>query len=206
MAVCSDCIELITPLGPSCRYCACPLYDASYLVCGQCIKRPPQYDKAIVTYRFEEPLRSLLHHFKYHDGLYLSSFLSQLMLNAWQEHYPQPQCLIPVPMHPEKLKLRGFNQAAVLTKRLARHLNIPYDLTSCQKIINTNPQASLDSGQRQKNLRGAFQIKPLPYQHITLIDDLLTTGSTANELARTLKRSGIKRVDIWCCARTVNRD
>ena len=109
-------------------------------------------------------------------------------------------------MHPKRLKQRGFNQAAILTKLLARKLNIPYDLTSCQKIINTEPQASLDGEQRQKNLRKAFRCKPLPYEHVTLIDDLLTTGCTANELALTLKKTGVKRVDIWCCARTIAKD
>lgn len=108
-------------------------------------------------------------------------------------------------MHPKRLKLRGFNQAAVLTQTLSKKLQIPYDLTSCQKIINTAPQASLDGEQRQKNLRHAFKVTQIPYEHVALIDDLLTTGCTANELARTLKKSGVRQVDIWCCARTVEK-
>ena len=156
-------------------------------------------------YQFEEPLRTLLHQFKYHNGLYLTKFLSQLILNAYHTNPTKPQCLIPVPMHPEKLKLRGFNQAAVLTKHVARALNLPYDLYHCQKQINTVPQASLNGEQRQKNLHKAFHVNPLPYEHVALIDDLLTTGSTANELAFTLKKAGIKTVDIWCCARAINK-
>ncbi|WP_226905481.1 ComF family protein [Legionella antarctica] len=203
LAVCSSCIEFIKPLGPACQHCATPLPDKDYPVCGQCIQKPPHFDRALVNYRFEEPLRSLLHHFKYNNGLYLSSFLSQIMLHSAQNQSISAQCLIPVPMHSKRLKQRGFNQAALLAKRLARKLNLPYDATTCQKIINTTPQASLNSEQRKKNLHHAFHAGPLPYEHVILIDDLLTTGCTANELARTIKKTGVQKVDLWCCARTV---
>ena len=104
-------------------------------------------------------------------------------------------------MHPIRLRQRGFNQAAELAKQLAHTLNLPFDLFSCKKIINTAAQAGLNEQQRRKNLRDAFEAKPLPYQHITLVDDLLTTGSTANDLAKVLKKQGVTRVDVWCCAR-----
>lgn len=189
-------------LGLTCQHCATPLADSGSLICGGCIKKPPQFTQAYVAYKFEEPLRGLLHQFKYHNGLYLHSFLSHLMLSGLPSSN-LPQCLIPVPMHAQKIKQRGFNHAAVLTRDLAKKLNLPYDLTSCQKTLNTAPQASLDKEQRQKNLRNAFNSKKLPFQHIALIDDLLTTGSTANELALTLKKAGVEQVDLWCCARAV---
>lgn len=203
LAVCSYCVSMITPIGPACEKCAYPLPEGSHLICGHCIKKPPHFDKTFIAYTFEEPLRGLLHQFKYHNGLYLCSFLCHLMLKAVEKNTHFGECLIPVPMHPKRLKQRGFNQAAVLTTSLAKQLKIPFDLYSCQKIINTAPQASLDGNQRQKNLLNAFSISPLPYQHIVLIDDLLTTGSTANELAASLKKSGVARVDVWCCARTI---
>jgi ComF family protein len=205
LSVCFHCMEFIIPLSLACQYCAYPLPDKQYLHCGQCIKNPPAFDKALIAYTFEEPLRSLLHQFKYHDGLYLGTFISELMLKALDPQTVKPQCLIPVPMHPKRLKERGFNQAAILTRLLAKQLNLPYDLTSCQKIINTAPQASLNGDQRQKNIHKAFFCQQLPYEHVTIIDDLLTTGSTANELARTLKKEGVKTVDIWCCARTISK-
>ncbi|CEG57712.1 ComF family protein [Legionella fallonii] len=205
LAVCSYCAKYIKPLGLACRSCAYPLPDEGYMLCGQCIKKPPAFNNALIHYIFEEPLRSLLHQFKYHNGLYLTSFLGQLMLHSIQKQPIAAQCLIPVPMHPQRLKQRGFNQAVVLAKFLSRKLNLPYDPVSCQKIINTQPQASLDSEQRKKNLRKAFRVHPLPYQHVVLIDDLLTTGSTANELARAIKKTGVKQVDVWCCARTISK-
>ncbi|MFI4962369.1 MAG: ComF family protein [Legionellales bacterium] len=204
LAVCAFCIALMDPLGPSCQHCAYPLPDTQHPICGSCIKNPLQFDRTFIPYRYEEPLRGLLHQFKYHKALYLASLLSHLMLQAYPSMNPEkPQCLIPVPMHPKKLRQRGFNQSVLLAQLLAKKLHIPYDYTSCRKLINTPPQASLDKTPRQNNVRGAFHATPMPYTHVILIDDLLTTGSTANELAGTLKKTGIKQVDVWCCARAV---
>ncbi|WP_422386233.1 ComF family protein [Legionella sainthelensi] len=205
MAVCSHCLELMPLLGPGCRYCAYPLPDTHFLVCGNCIKQPPSFDRAFIKYTFEEPLRSLLHQFKYHEGLYLTSFLSYLIFKSLSNQADMPQCLIPVPMHSQRIKQRGFNQAAVLARSLAKKLQLPCNLFSCQKTLNTKPQAGLDEKQRRKNLRSAFITQKLPYQHVAIIDDLLTTGNTANELARTLKKSGVKQVDVWCCARAIEK-
>lgn len=125
------------------------------------------------------------------------------MLQAVSTMPKTPQCLIPVPLHPARLKQRGYNQTVVLTKLLAKKLYLPYDLKSCQKTKNTPAQASLEKTKRYSNLHQAFKVRTLPYSHVVLVDDLLTTGSTANELALALKKTGIARVDIWCCARTV---
>jgi len=203
VAVCSACLELLSPIGIACKYCALPLLDAEFLVCGHCCLKKPHYDRAIAAYHFEEPLRTLLHEFKYHEGLYLCSFFATLIMRSIPQDALKTQCLIPIPMHPNRLRQRGFNQSAELVKQLSYRLKLPYDISHCKKTINTAPQASLTAKQRQRNLRHAFHAEPLPYQHITLVDDLLTTGSTVNELANVLKQRGIERVDVWCCARTV---
>ncbi len=202
-AVCELCTELLIKIGASCQYCAFPLPDDKFLVCGFCCKERPPLDKTFVAYVFEEPLRTLLHDFKYKEAFYLGEFLAKLIIDALPVQNLQTQCLVPVPMHPKRLRQRGFNQSAELCKILAKKLNISYDLTLCKKLIHTKAQADLDSKQRRKNLRNVFQSKPSPYQHLTLIDDLMTTGSTANELARAFKQQGVERVDLWCCARAV---
>lgn len=203
IAVCQDCVPYLPTLGPACQQCAYPLQDTSYLLCGHCVKRPPYFNSAVIGHAFEEPLRSLLHQFKYHQGLYLSSFLSDLMLETWHGRQAKSDCLVPVPMHPKKLKARGFNQAVILTKKLAQRLQLPYELHLIKKITNTRPQATLNSQQRQNNLRHAFHAEQVHHQHYTIVDDLLTTGNTANEIARILKKAGAKQVDIWCCARAI---
>jgi ComF family protein len=201
LAVCEPCHSYLAPNGPACCHCALELPDDAFLICGHCCKKKPAIDQAIAACRFEEPLRSLLHDFKYHEGLYLSSFLANLIVNALPPSLDKTQCLIPVPMHPKRLRQRGFNQAAELAKQLSRMLSIPYSLYDCIKTLNTLPQASLNAEQRRKNLTHAFDSAPIPYEHVTLIDDLVTTGSTVNEIARVLKKNGVTRVDVWCCAR-----
>ncbi|HBI21921.1 MAG TPA: amidophosphoribosyltransferase [Legionella sp.] len=191
---------MLTPLGPACRYCAEPLPDAAFLVCGRCIIKKPAVDAVITAYHFKEPLRTLLHEFKYREGLHLLTFIAGLMKDALPASY-HTDCLMPVPMHPKRLRQRGFNQAAVLAKYLGRQLNLPCNVSHIQKQLNTAPQAGLSSSERRRNLQDAFQAKPALYQQVTLVDDLLTTGSTANALARVLKEQGVARVDLWCCAR-----
>ena len=187
--------------------------DSKQIVCSFCNRLIQQYamplsiessasaiNQVITAYRYEEPLRTLLHTFKYHQGLYLTSFLVHLMLQAPFDS-AQTDCFIPVPMHRKRLQQRGFNQAAHLAQRLSRICQRPCINHACQKIKNTAPQAGLNAHQRQINLKNAFVSRTLPYKHITLVDDLYTTGSTANEIATVLKDKGAKRVDIWCCAR-----
>jgi ComF family protein len=203
-AVCEQCANLFTRLGPGCSTCRLPLAeDSLFMQCGYCIKNKPAFDKVLSTYCYEEPLRTLLHEFKYQEALYLRTFMAKLMLDALPSAY-QPDCLVPVPMHPTRLRERGFNQSAELTKLLAKQLKLPFDLKLCQKKINTAAQVTLDGKYRRRNLVNAFTAKPTSFKHITLIDDLLTTGSTANELALTLKQQGVKRVDVWCLARTIS--
>jgi ComF family protein len=116
---------------------------------------------------------------------------------------PRPQVLIPVPLHLTRLRQRGYNQSLELAKVIAKHTGIPIAFQACKRIRNTPPQTSLSGKQRQTNVKGAFEIiKIAPdWQHIALIDDVMTTGSTVAELARVFREAGVERVDIWCCAR-----
>ena len=202
-ALCTACCKYLNPLGPACKHCALPLPASDFLVCGHCTKNKPYINHTYAPCLYEEPLRSLLHEFKYHEGLYLGSLLANLIIQVLPKDAKETQCLIPVPMHSKRLRMRGFNQAAELSKHIAHHLKLPYDLHSCTKIRNTIAQAHLNGAERRLNLMQAFKAKPLKYEHVTLIDDLYTTGSTANELAKTLKSQGISRVDLWCCARAI---
>lgn len=202
-AVCEACYPFLSSTTPACQYCAHPLNDTTFLVCGQCCQHKPILDFAWAPYRFEEPIRTLLHAFKYHEALYLSSFLANLILRKLPAKALETECLIPVPLHPKRLRQRGFNQAVEIAKQLSKKTTLPIDIRHCEKIRHTLPQAHLPAVERQRNLKGAFRVSSLPFQHVTIVDDLLTTGSTINELATVLKRQGVKRVDAWCCAKTV---
>lgn len=190
------------PLGPACRHCATPLPDNSTTRCGYCIKRLPALDEVFTPYRFEEPLRTLLHDFKYREKLHLAPYLAQHIQRGIPPSAYQNTCFMPVPMHPKRMRARGFNQAALLAKCLAKALKKPYLAHHMRKIKSTPPQAKLEAKIRRENLRGSFKIKAITYPHITLIDDLITTGSTAHELAYQLKKQGVQTVNLWCMAKT----
>ncbi len=116
---------------------------------------------------------------------------------------PHPNVLIPVPLHTKRLRERGYNQSQELAKCIAKQTDIPLDYKACKRIKHTPPQITLSGQQRQTNIVGAFQIVRLPknWQHIVLIDDVMTTGSTVKELALVFKDAGVPKVDVWCCAR-----
>jgi ComF family protein len=191
---------LLPPIQHGCERCRLPLIDKKKL-CAQCLSNNPSFNQVLCHYLFEEPLRALIHTFKYQENLSLMPLMRKLMLDAKPAEY-RPDCLIPVPMHQRKLRLRGFNQAALLTKCLSKDLDVPYELSLCRKTTDTEPQASLSLKRRQENLKRAFVSKANGYKHVTIIDDLVTTGSTVNALALSLKEAGVERVDVWCIART----
>lgn len=199
--VCQTCESHFTLLGPACRYCALPLPSDQFLACGQCSIKKPLFDEVAASMLYAEPIRTLLHDFKYKQGLYLSRLMADRMLRHPPSGLRHSECLVPVPMHPKRLRERGYNQAAVLAKRLAKQCHLPCDLSLAKKIVLTESQTQLNASARRKNLAGSFQIKKSHYQHVTVVDDLLTTGSTANELARALKLQGVQTVDVWCFAR-----
>ncbi|WP_257294950.1 ComF family protein [Endozoicomonas sp. YOMI1] len=121
-----------------------------------------------------------------------------------------PEIMLPVPLHRKRLRERGYDQTLLLTKALKkllniRDLNIDLDIEQqlIKRTIHSVPQQSLDATARQKNIRNAFTLNSKPqWNHVALVDDVVTTGATVNEITRLLKKSGVKRVDIWSVART----
>jgi ComF family protein len=201
--ICQACIDDLPLASDTC----CPQCGLSSQgeVCGRCLKQPPHFDstKALFTYTF--PADALLQHYKYSHALYLSETLATL----FSENLLNTTCdvIIPMPLHPTRLKERGFNQSLEVAKVVSTQMNIPVDSKSCIRIKNTAPQASLPLKERLKNMRGAFEIKQnliqnhLKGKHIAIIDDVMTTGTSLNELAKTLKQAGAKQVDCWVIAR-----
>ena len=128
--------------------------------------------------------------------------LGLLLAEHLQPAAQRPDLILPVPLHKARYRERGFNQAIEIAKTVSRELHIPLDLSSCHRHKDTPHQTALTAKQRRKNMKQAFSIiKPLEAQHIALLDDVMTTGSTAHELAVLLKQAGVSRVDVWVCAR-----
>ncbi|MDP3559181.1 MAG: ComF family protein [Legionellaceae bacterium] len=200
--ICDTCYALLPRLIACCIHCAEPLPNADFPICGACSQQKPSFDQAYVAYIYAEPLRGLIHAFKYQAAFYLKNLLGQLLLEA---KLPQSaEVIIPIPLHPKRIQGRGFNQTVLLSKVVSRALKIPYDISLCARIRDTQTQAQLSLQDRRKNLQKAFVLKKqIPYQHVLLLDDVLTSGQTLEELASQLKQAGVARVDVCCIARTL---
>lgn len=204
--LCHDCFADLPWIGHACNVCGIPL-DHTAQTCGECLLRPPQFDRCITPLRYEFPLPSLLTHFKQHRRHAHGAALADLLgshLQAALAGNARPQCIVPVPLHPWKQALRGFNQAQLLATDVGRQLDIPVAATLVKRVRRAPPQHTLTARERQHNLQAAFAIDGDCSQltHVAVLDDVVTTMATANTLAQLLKRHGIARVDVWALART----
>jgi ComF family protein len=141
--------------------------------------------------------------FKFQQKLHLADPLAGLLIERLGEIYERPDLLIPVPLHPLRLRKRGFNQSVELCHSLGRHYSLPNEWRICRRIKETKAQSELGERERRNNLRNAFQVcAEVKGSHLVLVDDVITTGATVTELSKVLKKAGAKRVDVWAVART----
>jgi ComF family protein len=176
------------------------------MLCGSCLNKPPEQDASFSLFRYQSPIDRLIVDLKYHDALVLSHFFATQMAEQLKER-PLPQLLIPIPLHPRRLRERGYNQSLELAKQLSKQLNIPVRHDILMRVRDTPPQASLPFAERKKNMKEAFQINNADIPtHIALIDDVLTTGHTVNVAAKILHKIGSKNIEVWTVARTIKND
>ncbi|VVN21904.1 ComF family protein [Pseudomonas fluorescens] len=206
--VCTACETELPWLGDHCLTCALPL-PAAGLTCGQCLRRPPAFEQVIAPWTYSFPLDSLITRFKHNAkwpfGRLLAELLAEFLQHRFEEDLRRPELLIPVPLANRRLRQRGFNQAAMLAHWLSDALEIPCDERLLLRIQDTDAQQDLNAEARLKNLRNAFALAPgadVKDRHLALVDDVLTTGATAQALARLLMDAGAARVDVYCLART----
>jgi len=208
LAICTSCEAELPWLGGHCQVCALPL-PSHGLVCGACLKKPPSFSKVEVPWRYAFPIDSLITRFKHQArwplGRLLGELLSQHLVHAFDEGLPRPDLLLPVPLASRRQRQRGFNQAAMLGQWLSTALQLPRQDAWLQRVLDTPAQQQLDAATRKRNLRKAFALaseSAVAGRHIALVDDVLTTGATAESLARLLNKAGAARVDVYCLART----
>ena len=229
LPLCNGCEQDLPRLDFHCHRCAEPLAtlaanplinqskpvlasEASYRICGRCLKQPPAFDRTLAPLRYDFPVNWLIQNYKHRFDHLSFAILSHLLLNHLRQQYSDsaswPDQLMPVPLHRQRLYQRGFNQAAELARWLGSQLSLPVNTRACQRQLNTPQQQGLSAKQRRRNLRKAFYIDTQQlaarghYRHIALIDDVFTTGSTAQAIAAQLKKAGVERIDVWCLART----
>ncbi|WP_371744922.1 ComF family protein [Methylobacter sp. S3L5C] len=147
-------------------------------------------------------MRHLITSLKFGAHYKNARLLGLLLAEHLKQTTQRPDLILPVPLHKIRYQQRGFNQAIEIAKTVAKELKIPLDLNSCIKHRDTPHQTALTAKQRRKNIKNAFSIiNPIHAQHIAILDDVMTTGSTAHELAYLLKKAGVDQVDVWVCAR-----
>ncbi|MDB5993331.1 MAG: amidophosphoribosyltransferase [Pseudomonas sp.] len=206
--ICMACETELPWLGDHCQTCALPLAAAG-LTCGQCLHEPPAFEQVIAPWTYAFPLDSLITRFKHSAkwpfGRLLAELLVQSLQHRFEEDLDRPDALVPVPLAARRLRKRGFNQAAMLARWLSVSLDIPCDESLLTRTQDTSAQQDLKAEARKKNLRNAFALTPdatINGRHLALVDDVLTTGATAQALARLLMDAGVARVDVYCVART----
>ncbi len=198
--LCRACHAAMPWQGPACLRCALPLPHPG--TCGACLQHPPPLTETHAVFNYAFPLDRLLPRLKFHRD-----FASgRVLAHAMEDHcvqLSQPDALLPLPLHRERLRRRGYDQTLELSRPLARTLGLPLAAGLLERSKPTSAQSRLDADARKRNLRGSFRVvtgEPLP-AHIVLIDDVMTTGATLHAAARVLLAGGAMRVDAWVCAR-----
>ncbi|WP_060482893.1 ComF family protein [Pseudomonas sp. NBRC 111119] len=204
--LCMACEQQLPWLGDHCLRCALPLPMAG-MTCGQCSRRPPAFDQVVAPWAFGFPIDTLISRFKHNRqwpmGRLMAEQLGQALLHQFAEGLPRPHLLLPVPLARRRLRERGFNQAAMLARWLSAQLSVRCDERLLTRSRHTPAQQQLDAKARWRNLRQVFCLSgDVRGLHVAIIDDVMTTGATAQAIAQVLRKAGAQRVDVYCLART----
>ena len=199
--LCASCDADLPRLDPL-RCPRCALESPRGEVCGRCLSEAPHYDATVAALAYEFPADALVHALKFRGELALAGLLGSLLFQKISNH--EVDCVIPVPLSGERLRARGYNHAA----EIARHVRpARLELALCERSRDTPPQMELPYAERRRNVRGAFRCtRTLAGESVAVVDDVMTTGATLDEIARVLKAAGASRVINWVVARTFREE
>ena len=201
LGLCPGCVADLPFQGPACRRCALPLPAGE--VCGACLAAPPSHDEAVAIFSYAPPVDAMIQRLKFGGDLAYARTLGKIMaIELERRAVCRPQMIIPVPLHPARLVARGFNQAVELARPVAERFGIPLARTACVRTRATAEQSRLSAAERRSNVRNAFRVtRPVTGADVSVVDDVMTTGSTANEIAQTLLANGAQSVGVLTLAR-----
>ncbi len=201
-------------LSHRCPQCAIRVSEAGQR-CAACLQHPPHFDFAVAGQDFKAASRYLIHQFKYRkDPGVLNALMQPLFLSIEQAYGRRqdglpndplkdwPDVLIPMPIHRERRQVRGFNQARLIADRIGRRFDLPVHGKAVVRSGSSESQSGLSAIDRRKSLKNAFEVRQDLPRHVVIVDDVMTTGSSADALAHALKRSGVRMVSVWVLART----
>jgi ComF family protein len=202
LGLCDGCRGDLPDLGAACHLCAAPLPQAG--TCGPCLQRPPPFT-TVCAFRYESPLSDLLIELKFHGRLVVARLLGGLLAERLAGlPVARPEVVVPVPLHPQRLRERGYNQALELARPVARRLGLRLAPELGVRLRPTASQSDLDLVERRRNVRSAFAAAgPVP-RSVAIIDDVVTTGSTVGAFAEALRRGGAEEIQVWAVARAAH--
>jgi len=205
--LCDDCRTRFAAPLPRCSLCALRV-PAGVVRCAACIATPPPWDGALAAVDYAHPWDTLIRRFKFDAALDLADMFARLMADAVHAHgLGTAPLLLPVPLAAARLHERGYNQSWEIVRRLAGRLGVHVDAQLLRRVRDTAHQLAFPPAQRAANLHAAFAVDPrrahvLHGRPVVLLDDVMTSGATAAELARTVRRAGAAEVQVWVLART----
>lgn len=205
--LCTGCAADLPRNQWACPKCAHPLTPGQNTqVCSHCRVHAFPFDYAFAPLHYQPPINSLIGSLKFSGRLSYARLLGRLFADFLQERSaPLPDCIVPVPLHPKRLRERGFNQALELARPAARCYGIPLLGDGLRRTRHTRPQTQLNAQQRRGNLQGAFALnKPLIGSRVAIMDDVITTASTVSECSRVLRQAGVTTIEVWAIARTAD--
>ena len=172
-------------------------------MCGRCLAASPRYDETIAALAYQFPADALIHALKFRGELALAQLMSRFLLGEIP-FSARIDLVMPVPLSAQRLKERGYNQALELARPIAARLGAPLDFGACERARESPPQTELPWAERARNVRGAFRCtRALTGASVAVVDDVMTTGATLDEIAGALKAAGALRVVNWVVARTL---
>ncbi|WP_322521725.1 ComF family protein [Guyparkeria halophila] len=209
--LCPDCRrEWRAGLGrPRCRACGLilagdPTAGAGDETCAACVGRQSPFERVIAAVDLDPAVRALIHRLKYRQDFSVVPLLQATLVEAVAQQVPAvgPDALVPMPLHPRQRRRRGFNQAWLLADGVARATGVPLLRHGVRRVRDTGSLTALSARARRGALRGAFVAEGAIPRHVAIIDDVLTTGASAQALAAALHRGGASAVSVWALART----
>ncbi|HEY9032073.1 MAG TPA: ComF family protein [Kangiella sp.] len=219
LGFCEPCLSAVQRQGQYCQQCGNSLGKQPFgatcgqclgkqpfgATCGQCLRKPPRYQKLVAATHYEFPVSHAISEMKFEKQLHHIRSFSNLLIEEINNHYQNkelPEAIVPIPLHSNRLRERGFNQSQLIAKHLTRKLQVPLLDHALLRVKDTPHQIGLKAIERRKNLKRAFEIKQTMPKHIALVDDVVTTGSTIQEASKQCLKHGVERIDVWCLAKT----
>jgi ComF family protein len=205
--LCSECRLMLPRIQTAlCSRCGRVLPNKTPY-CSRCARHPLLLQQVLAPFFYKEPLSGIIHQLKYTGLFALAEPLGDLMAEAWPEAANHIDVIVPIPLHEQRQKMRGYNQAALLAHCLGQQWQLPVDETGLRRGRYTQPQVGLSLAERQRNVAGAFVIETDIFagKRVLLVDDVYTTGSTLSAAAKTLLEARVTSVWGYCAARSLRQ-